>query len=94
MKKESGCWAATDAVGALTGAGDGPAPFPMSMEYMYEDTLLGLRPNLTLVKNLEEAVAAVDQLEAKLVVQLPKPLVSSSYFCKEVFCDFGGYSRD
>ncbi|XP_034251967.1 regulator of nonsense transcripts 2 isoform X2 [Thrips palmi] len=72
MKKESGYWASGDTVGALTGAGDGPSPFPMSIEYMFEDALLGLRPNLVLAKTLEEAVTAVNELETKLVAQLPK----------------------
>lgn len=79
MKRESGYWASGDTVGALTGAGDGPAAFPMSIEYMFEDAVLGLRPNLTLAKTLEEAVSAVDQLEAKLIAQLPKPAVSKNY---------------
>lgn len=74
MKKESGYWAIGDTVGALTGAGDGPSAFPMSVEYMFEDALLGLRPNLALAKNLEEALSAVDQLETKLMAQLPKPV--------------------
>ncbi|KAK3912246.1 Regulator of nonsense transcripts 2 [Frankliniella fusca] len=72
MKRESGYWASGDTVSALTGAGDGPSPFPMSIEYMFEDAILGLRPTLTLAKNLEEAVAAVEQLESKLLAQLPK----------------------
>lgn len=72
MKKESGYWASGDTVGALTGGGDGPSPFPMSIEYMFEDALLGLRPNLMLAKTLEEAVTSVEELEAKLVAQLPK----------------------
>ena len=80
MKRESGYWSSGDSVGALTGAGDGPSPFPMSMEYMFEDAVLGLRPNLTLAKNLEEAVTAVDQLETKLIAQLPKPAVSCKVF--------------
>lgn len=72
MKRENGSWATGEGVGALTGAGDGPSPFPMSVEYMFEDAILGLRPNLALAKTLEEAVTSVEQLEAKLVVQLPK----------------------
>lgn len=76
MKKESGYWASGDTVGALTGAGDGPSPFPMSIEYMFEDALLGLRPNLVLAKTLEDVVTAVDELETKLVAQLPKSVVS------------------
>lgn len=72
MKRESGYWASGDTVSALTGAGDGPSPFPMSIEYMFEDAILGLRPTLTLAKNIEEAVSAVELLESKLLAQLPK----------------------
>ena len=41
-------------------------PFPIEVEYSFKDTLLSLRPKLTLCDSYDEACRQVDELEQEL----------------------------
>jgi len=79
FKRESAVWASSDQLNALTGGLDSEPVFPISMEYLFRDTILALRPNLTLCSNLEEATAAIEKLQTTLISQLPTLNVSISF---------------
>nr|XP_018905261.1 PREDICTED: regulator of nonsense transcripts 2 [Bemisia tabaci] len=52
--------------------------FPVNLTYMFEDTLLNLRPNFKMASSLEEAIEASQTLQTKLMSKLPPSLLQIS----------------
>uniref|UniRef100_A0A1B6CUR7 Regulator of nonsense transcripts 2 n=1 Tax=Clastoptera arizonana TaxID=38151 RepID=A0A1B6CUR7_9HEMI len=48
--------------------------FPISIHYLFRDTISALRPNITLMTSFEESKAAVYDLQVKFMAKIGKPM--------------------